>query len=174
MSRSLSLLCCGLALALPMPAAAGDAPGTVVGPAKICFKYSSFDLIAGERASDLRAGVETMALKITSRKGSFLVGESESYMPLGSHGAPVASADGTIVYRSTGDGDVAYILYGHSDILGEGDKHILSLTGKAFNGSKADAQIYRRFRIGDPGALKCGMRYVYGWDVIVAAMGDAR
>ena len=115
-----------------------------------------------------------MTLMITGRKGSFRIAESETYMSRETNDPPVASFDGTTVYRSTDGGNVAYILYGHVDNLGKGDKHILSLTGTVFNGSKADAQIYRRFRIGDPGALKCGMRYVYGWEVVAAAMEDPR
>ena len=115
-----------------------------------------------------------MTLQITGRRGSFRIAESETYMSIETNDPPVASFDGTTVYRSTDGGKVVYILYGHADNLSKGDKHILSLTGAVFNGSKADAQIYRRFKIGDPGNLECGMRYIYGWEVIEAAMGDAK
>jgi hypothetical protein len=172
LTRGLGLLGCALALALPMPGnARPDSPASpVVGPSSLCFKYSRFDLVEGESAADFGAGTETMSLKVTARTGSFRIGESEIYVQPRRRGRLVFSAEGTSIYRTEQGSDVGYAVYGHADFLGDGDRHIVSLSGPSFTGGKGDAAIYRRVRIGDFSATKCGMRYLYGWDVILSAM----
>jgi hypothetical protein len=157
---------------LPVPGnARADSPvSPVVGPSSLCFKYSRFDLVEGESAASLGAGTETMSLKVTGRTGSFRIGESEIYVQPERKGRLVYSADGTSIYRAGRGREVHYAVYGHADFLGDGDRYIVSLSGSSFTGGKGDAAIYRRVRIGDFSATKCGMRYLYGWDVILSAM----
>jgi len=174
--RLLAFLGFGTAIVAAMAegAWADSALPPVIGPKKICLKYSSFDLLDGERVTDFQAGVEGVLLQVSGRAGRFSVGESEIIGAPKSSGTLVATSGGTKVYRMTRDGRVFYALYGHVDIRGEGDKPIIFLRGAAFTGGKVDARIYGRFQIGDPEGVKCDHSYVYGWEYMLPDTADSK
>ena len=146
----------------------------VIGPKKICLKYSSFDLLDGERVTDSGGGVESMWLQIGRRVGRFDVRESEIFAESKVPRTLVATLGGTKVYRMMGGGTVSYALYGHAHFLGDGDKLVIVLSGSAFTGGKADAAIYGRFQIGDPIGAKCDQYYDYGWEYVLPATADRK
>ena len=170
-SRLLAFLCFGTPIVAAMvggDAWADSALPPVIGPKKVCLKYSNFDLLDGEQVTNSAGGVEGVSLQISGRAGKFSVGESEIYAEPARRGTLVASLDGTKIYRlSDASGAIFYALYGHAESLGVRDRKILVLSGPAFTGGATDAASYSRFRIGDPGAVKCGHSYVYGWDYLV-------
>ena len=175
-ARLFAFLCFGAAIIVAMAGEAGaeSALPPVIGPKKVCLKYSSFDLLDGEQVTDSKGGVESVLLEVSGRAGRFSVGESEIFGAPKSSGKLVATSGGTKVYRMTRDGRVFYALYGHVDIRGEGDKLIIFLRGPAFTGGKADARIYGRFQIGDPEGVKCGHSYVYGWEYMLPDTADGK
>jgi len=166
-ARLLPFLCFGAAIIAAMTGAWADsALPPVMGPKKVCLKYSSFDLLEGEQVAASAGGVEGVSLQIRGRAGRFSVGESEISGGPESSGTLVAAAAGTKVYRMTADHRVSYMLYGHAGPFSERDIPIVILSGPAFTGGKADAGIYGRFQISDPKDVKCDHSYVYGWEYV--------
>jgi hypothetical protein len=137
----------------------------VQGPKRICFNYVAFDLMEGEQVVAFGGGVETAYLDVESAGSSFHVGESEIYQQPRHRGRLVREGDGVQIYRVR-DGEVRYLIYGHADFLGEGDRYIANISGPALTGTRTDAEIYRRFGIVDDKRSGCEQSFVYGWDVL--------
>jgi hypothetical protein len=74
----------------------------VAGPRLVCFKYSVFSLLAGERITDMTASPEGMLLKVDGPATAYDVGESEIFAGPTSPKKLVLSHDHTTVYRVSG------------------------------------------------------------------------
>jgi hypothetical protein len=152
-----------LAAAIAAPASAQDEP--IGGPMKICLRYSSFDLLEGERLKSFRGGVESMRIWLDHPGGGVEIGESQIFASRESLGKPVAQFGETRVYRAPKDRfGYRYLITGPTDFDPSGNRLVVVLSGSGFDGSKRDATVYGRFRVADPSALKCGRRFLYGWE----------
>lgn len=155
------------------PAHAGDPllDYPIEGPKRVCLKYVGFDLKAGERVVDFGAGTETAHLTVEGAS-SFAVGESEIYRQPRRRGILVHEADGVRIYRIR-DGGVRYLIYGHRDFLGKGERYVANISGRTLTGKRMDAEIFSRFGLVDDRRTGCEQSFVYGWDYMFPDIEDA-
>lgn len=147
-----------------------DAPEReIVGPKKLCFKYSSFQLAEGERVADIRIGMEGMGIEVEGPFGRYSVRESEIFAKPAMLGRRVSRHDDTKYYRN-GD-PVSYAVTGRTSYSPERDTLVLWVSGPALTGQRTDAAIYSRVTVGDPALQRCDYRYLYGWDVALGLDG---
>lgn len=135
----------------------------IVGPKLLCFKYSSFQLLEGERVTEAPIGLEGMAVVIDGQSGAYEIRESELFGRPARIGTRVARNAGTAYFRRSGP--IRYAVAGRTGYSLDRDALVLWISGDALNGQRADAAIYRRVAVGDPSQLRCDFRYLYGWDV---------
>ncbi|CAN5328210.1 hypothetical protein BH10PSE1_BH10PSE1_01750 [soil metagenome] len=135
----------------------------IVGPMQICFKYSSFKLLEGERIVGFQGGMEAMAIDLEGPSGAFRIGESEIFSGPRHQDRRVAQHDDTSVYRVS-QPRLRYAIYGKTDFSDGRDRLVIWLDGNALDGSRRDARIYDRLIVGDTTALSCRHTYTYGWD----------
>lgn len=140
----------------------------VIGPMQICFKYSSFSLLEGERIVGFQGSAESMAIDLEGPTGSFRIGESEIFADPAHPGRRVSQHNGTSVYRLR-DPDLRYAVYGKTEFSDGRDRLMLWLDGEALDGSRRDARIYDRLIVGDPSALHCKHIFTYSWDAVSGA-----
>lgn len=159
MSRSvlctLVLLTCSAANAEPLKT-------PVVGPQRLCFKYSTFNLLVGERVADFSGGFERMSITIEGPAGRYEIAESEIFVPLARVGRLVLSHNSTHVYRAR-TWKPGYAIYGRTHFSPDQDLLVIWLSGSALKGSRKDAAIYSRFDVGPIDIAKCGSGFTYSW-----------
>lgn len=142
----------------------------VRGPKTVCFRYSSFALIAGERIEREQLGIHGVVVRIEGPSGAYQVSENEAYrMPAGL---------GTRVYR---EGDVSifrsrvrpysYAFVSPTEFSPDQPRMIAIISGDALSGTRSDAAFYRRLTVADPSRIRCDYSYLYGFDAMV---GNAR
>ena len=160
-----------LTLALATGSAGGlDAPEReIIGPRTLCFKYSSFQLVEGERVADVRIGLEGMGIEVEGPQGRYSVRESEIFARPATLGRRVNRNEGTSYYRS--GNPVRSAIIGRTSYSPDRDTLVLWVSGSALTGRTADATIYSRVTVGDPASLLCDNRYLYGWDIALG-LGD--
>jgi hypothetical protein len=156
----------GLALAASLvssvPVLADPLTEPVVGPKLICFKYSTFALVDGERIVDFRGDMEGMAIKIASPGGAYEVAESEIVGWARGANRLVFSRKRTRVYRVAGR-ERRYAIYGPTDFSDGKNLLLIRLSGVALRGTVRDAGIYQRFEVRAPSELKCDAKFTYSW-----------
>ncbi len=145
-----------------------DAMTPVVGPRQVCFKYSSFNLLEGERIVGFQGGAESMAVNVEGLYGAFRIGESEIFAGPPRRGLRVSTRNGTSVYRLR-DPDLRYGVYGKTAFSAGRDRLTIWLQGKALNGTRRDAHIYDRLVVGDTSTLNCQHTFTYGWELILGS-----
>lgn len=134
----------------------------VVGPRLVCLKYSSFALLADERITDLDGSPESEQLTVRGSSGTYTVGESEIFATKGLKRL-VYTAAGTKVYK-VGRERVRYAITGPTSYSDGREVLVVWLAGDALSGRVTDADIYKRFAVGDPKTVKCQSGYTYGWN----------
>jgi len=135
----------------------------VSGPKLICFKYSTFFLLEGERITDLSGSAEGISLKVESPSGSFEIDESEIFSPVVGAKRIVASSNKTSVYRVS-DGGGRYAIYGPTSFSDGRDRLVIWLSGAALRGNRGDASVYGRFQVRDTAGLGCEHTFTYSWE----------
>ena len=149
-----------LVLAAISPARAEPLEKPVSGPKLLCFKYSTFSLLEGERVTDFSGGVEAMSLTIAGPSGVYEVGESEIFAPAkGAHRRVLANGK-TSVYRIAGK-RLRYSVYGPTSFSDGKDRLVIWLSGSVLKGTIKDAAIYRRFDVRDTDTVTCEYRFTY-------------
>ena len=141
----------------------------IIGPKMLCFKYSSFQLLEGERVVDVRVGLEGMGIDVEGLQGRYSVRESEIFARPTTLGRRVNRNNGTTYYRSRNG--ASYAITGRTSYSPDRATLVLWVSGSALTGRKADATIYTRINVGDPASLRCDNRYLYGLD-IAFGLGD--
>jgi hypothetical protein len=136
-----------------------------VGPMQVCFKYSAFSLDEGERITFFKGGAEGMSVTIEGPAGAYRVGESEIFATP-RLGRLVSDHDGTRVYRMRGHAR-EYLVRGVTDFSNGEDTTVVRLESEALTGTSRDGQIYRRFKVTNPSALRCQRTFTYSWDAIL-------
>ena len=157
------LIALTIALATGAAGALDEPQRDITGPRKLCFKYSSFQLAAGERVTDVQIGVEGMGIEVEGLLGRYSVRESEIFARPARLGRRVSRNEDASYYRS--GNPVSYAVTGRTSYSPDRDTLVLWLSGPALTGQRADAAIYSRVAVGDPAPLRCDNRYLYGWDV---------
>jgi len=158
-----------LIIALTLALAAGgavqvEAPDReIIGPKTLCFKYSSFQLLDGERVVDVRIGLEAMGIEVEGPHGRYSIRESEIFAKPRMLGRRVHRNGVTAYYRSRSA--ASYAITGRTSYSPDRDALVLWLSGSALTGRAADATIYSRVTVGDPASLRCDRRYLYGRDI---------
>lgn len=141
-----------------------DAPEReIVGPKLLCFKYSSYQLIEGERIADVSVGLEGMGIEVEGSQGLYTVRESEIFSRPATLGRRVNRTEGASYHRS--GNPVRYAITGRTSYSPDKDTLVLWVSGSALTGRRTDSAIYNRVSVGDPAPLRCDYRYLYGWDV---------
>ena len=133
----------------------------VVGPQLLCFKYSTFSLLDGERVTDFSGGAEAMTLAIGGPSGAYTVSESGIFAARGARRLELSSAK-TNVYRFF-EGGPRYGVYGPTSFSDGEDRPIIWLSGAALKGTAADAAIFSRVEVRDPKSVKCDQSFSYRW-----------
>lgn len=152
-----------IALATGSSAWVGTPEPEIVGPKLLCFKYSSFQLLEGERVTDVRMGLEAMVIEVDGPLGPYTVAESEIFRRPARLGARVVRSGGTTYYRR--GNPPSYAVTGRTRHSTERDTLVLWVSGSALTGQGVDAAVFTRVMVGDPAQLPCDYRYLYGWDV---------
>jgi hypothetical protein len=124
----------------------------------ICFKYSTLQLLEGERIVDGAGDMEDMYLTIRGPIGDYRVSEG-GWAPPTEPTQLVASTGNTSVYRVRGQVP-RYAVFGPRREAGE-QEMLIWLSGPALKGSAADAQIYSRLEVRDPSTVECAETYAY-------------
>ncbi len=136
-----------------------------IGPKLLCFKYSSFQLLEGERVTDVRIGIHAMVIEVDGPAGRYTVAESDNFRRPASLGTWVARSGGTTYHRS--GNPPSYAVTGRTSYSTERDVLVLWVSGSALNGRRTDAAVFTRVMVGDPAPLPCDYRYLYGFDVFL-------
>ncbi len=134
----------------------------VSGPKLLCFKYSTFSLLEGERVTDFSGGLEAMSLTIEGPSGVYRVDESEIFGPAKGVLRRMSANETTSVYRVIGKRQ-RYAVYGPTSFSDSKDQLVIWLSGPALTGKIKDAAIYRRFNVRDTDTVKCEQKFTYGW-----------
>lgn len=166
MAKIITLAVGVAALASSSPSAADTLRNPVAGPGLLCFKYSTFQLLAGERAVAFSGSPESMEITIDGPSGRYAVAESEIFAPPAHRGRRVARRAGTIVYAIPDDKD-HYAIYGRTSFSPGKDRLIVWLSGSVLTGGAQDAAIYTRLTIVDPDRTKCIHTFTYSWDAFL-------
>jgi len=146
--------------------AAGSEPlqrGPVEGPKLLCFKYSTFKLLLGEKVTDLSGSPESMSIRVERPPRMYRIGESEIFAPGRGARRLVFSHGRTSVFAVSGY-ERRYAVYGPASFSDGKDRLLIWLSGSALQGTSADAAIYRRFEVRDPATVKCDHVFTYSWD----------
>ena len=83
------------------------------GPGLVCFKYSTFQLLAGETVTDQGGSPEATMIKVTGSAGSYEIGESEIFATPRGERELVDAREQTKVYLIKAQDN----LYGVYDLL---------------------------------------------------------
>lgn len=147
--------------------AAGQAPAAdLAGPATICFRYSSFRLVAGERLEHVSMGIHGLRAGITGLRGGYEVLEGEIMRAFSEDDrVRVLRTGGFSIYRS--GSPPSYAVMTRPAFSPDRDVMLVALAGAALDGSEEDAEIYSRVAVGDPATVQCDRRYLYGWDLML-------
>ena len=132
----------------------------VVGPMLVCFKYSIFSLLPGERITDFFPGIEGMSIKVEGDHGTFVIGESEILKPPTNARHLVLRQSDTSVYRIDG-AKPRYSVYGRPRFSRDQDRMMILLSGPSLRGTADDAEIYRRLQVRDTEGAACKRTFTY-------------
>lgn len=153
------------------PVAAEPLGHPVVGPKLICFKYSTFSLLAGERITDFSSSPEAMSVKIQGARDSYTIAESEIFKQLKHTEQPLFQHEGMSVYRirvpwNQGEdhNGIDYGLYGRTRFSIDKDRLLLLLYGPLIRGGASDARIYERLRVRDVASVACQFHFTYSFE----------
>ena len=134
----------------------------VLGPKLLCFKYSTFSLLSGERVTDFSGGLEGMSIQVVGDKGTFDISESEIFRQPKYTGHPVLQQNGTTAYRINGM-EPHYDIYGRTSFSNDKDRLMITLSGPSLRGTATDKNIIRRFEIRDPSSAPCQQTFTYSF-----------
>ena len=155
-----------IVLTLALATGAQDAPQPpILGPKRLCFKYSSFLLEANERVTEVQMGLEGMGIEVEGPLGRFTVRESEIFAKPENLGERVSRNQDTSYYLN--GKPLSYAVRGRTSYSPDRETLVLWLSGPALTGQATDMTIYNRIAVGDPASLPCDKRYLYGWDIIL-------
>jgi hypothetical protein len=138
----------------------------VAGPGLLCFKYSTFRLLDGERVIAFSGGAVSLEITIDGPSGRYAIAEGEIFAPPAHLGRRVVRQAKTTVY-AVPSREPLYAIYGRTSFAPEKDHLIVWLSGPALTGSIKDAAIYARFAVTDPGQTKCIHTFTYSWDAFL-------
>lgn len=133
------------------------------GPGLICFKYSTFQLLAGESVTDQDGSPEATNIKVTSSAGSYEIGESEILATPRGERELVDAREQTKVYLIMARNKL-YGIYGPTPFSPDGDRLVIRLSGRALRWDARDAATYQRIEIRKPPSSGCRAVFTYSWD----------
>lgn len=133
------------------------------GPGLVCFKYSTFQLLAGETVTDQSGSPEATMIKVTGSAGSFEIGESEIFATPRGERELVDTREQTRVYLIRAR-DKLYGVYGPTPFSTGGDRLVIRLSGRALRWDARDVAIYQRFEVRKPPSSGCLAVIGYSWD----------
>jgi hypothetical protein len=137
----------------------------VDGPQLICFKYSTFQLLKGERIVDFSGGMESMSVRVLTPHGQLTIAESEIFAVPTRARQKIAEWNGTKVYRY-GSESGRYGLFGKTAYSADEDRLVIWLSIMTLMGTSDDAAVYRRFDVRDPAGSGCKRGFTYGWEFL--------
>ena len=152
-----------LALGLLQPAAADRLKDPVAGPKLVCFRYSTFTLLQGERVTDFTGGPEGMSIRIAGVAGPYEIDESDNSAGPSGPRQLLLTHGHTSVYQVAGR-KRTYTVYTDTGFYEGKEQFLIVLSGQALRGKSKDADIYRRFDVRDPSKVTCDATFTYGWD----------
>ena len=144
-----------------------DVPRAEVrGPKTICFRYSSFALIAGERIETEQMGIHGVVVRIEGPSGSYQVSENEAYRTPARLGTRVYREGDTSIFRSRAR-PYRYAFVAPTEFSPDQPRMIAIISGDALSGGRSDASFYRRLTVADPSGIRCDHSYLYGFDTVL-------
>ena len=167
----MNLMMLGLALLLaaqevPPPTGVNDTVlGTAeqfrtAGPARVCLRDTSIDLLPGENAYLDYLGFHHGAIRVVGPRGQFVVWDGEAWIE--PHGAEtVPDRQGRPLRRLYREGRPYYLIYGPA-----GDRPRVRVEGDAL-GRSNDAAILRRIQLSQADLSSCRRRFDYGSEILL-------
>jgi hypothetical protein len=156
-------------LGIPNSSGSVAAGEDVIGPLRLCLKYSTFDLAEGERVVDVAGSMENIRLTIDTPDGRLVIDEGEILADRHNARRPFRSRTDARIYARRGGG---YTFYGRPaySISGEPvgspppeDSLVATMSGAALESRSHASGFLERLRLGAQ-AENCGRRYLYGWE----------
>jgi hypothetical protein len=133
------------------------------GPGLVCFKYSTFQLLAGETVTEQSGSPEATMIKVAGSAGSYEIGESEIFATPRGERELVDARNQTKVFLIMAR-DKLYGVYGPTPFSTGGDRLVIRLSGRALRWDARDAAIYQRFEVRKPPSSGCRVAFAYSWD----------
>jgi hypothetical protein len=137
----------------------------VDGPQLICFKYSTFQLLNGERIVDFSGGMESLSVRVLTPQGQLTIGESEIFAVPEKPRTQIAAWNHTKVYRYSGGAD-RYAIFGPTSYSEGKERLVIWLSIMTLIGKPNDAAVYRRFEVRDPSGSGCKRGFTYSWEFL--------
>jgi len=135
-------------------AAADPQPEPITGPKLLCFGYSTFSLLSGERVTGFSANFDVMSIEVDGPNGRFSIVETDIRKPPKDPGHLVLRRGDMSVYWVDGAAP-HYDFYGRTSFYRDRDRLLLELSGSSLSGKTNDATIYRRLDVRDPKSADC-------------------
>jgi len=135
-------------------ALADPQPGEVTGPKLLCFNYSTFSLLPGERVTGEGSNFDVISIHVEGSRSAFDISETTIRRQPKYPGHLVFRRGDMSVYWADG-AQPHYDFYGRTSFYRDRDHLLLELSGPSLKGKANDAAIYRRIDIRDPKAEDC-------------------
>jgi len=159
------MLILGLAL-FRQDAAPASSEIAFQGPGVVCFGYSRFSLLEGERITAYQMGLHGVRVSVEGPGGSYQISENEIYRTPNHLGRRVQRDSTQSIYRATSQGETRYAVMARPSFSPDRDVMLLTLSGEAFTGRTNDAAIYSRLTVTDSTGVRCDYGFRYGWDAM--------
>lgn len=128
-------------------------------PALLCFPASRFRLAEGESVEAAEVGLHSVSLTIRGPSGTYVITEAETMR---------TSRDPGVLIRRDASGALYRSRRGYSFMVpdpAQGQRMIVTLTGRALTGGEQDAAIHGRVTLG-AAFEECDAIYGYGRQMI--------
>jgi hypothetical protein len=135
-------------------AAADPQPEPITGPKLLCFGYSTFSLLSGERVTGFSANFDVVSIEVDGPSGTLFVSETDIRKAPKDPGHLVLRRGDVSVYWVDG-ADPHYDFYGRTSFYRDRDRLLLELSGPSLRGKANEAAIYRRLDVRDPKSVDC-------------------
>ena len=137
----------------------------VAGPDRVCLGSTIIELDAGETAYLDYLGIHFGGIRVSGRRGTFLVTEGGAWAePRGENGF-FEDWRGRTIFRSRRDGRPRYMIYGSFE-PDEEEKPIVLVEGDALGRSR-DSAILNRIIVSRDEPSGCRRHFDYGWDLVM-------
>ena len=138
----------------------------IQGPSVVCFGYSRFSLIEGERITEYQMGMHGVLVSVDGPEGSYQISENEIYRTPNHLGRRVQRDSTTSIYRASKQGKPRYAVMARPSFSPDREVMLLTLSGEAFSGRADDVAIYSRITVSDSADVRCDFSFRSGWDAM--------